>query len=47
MAIAKKIIEGHQGNILIKSKPGAGTEISVILPLTGPGKHEDMNREEE
>jgi two-component system sensor histidine kinase HydH len=35
MAIAKKIIEGHQGSINIKSIMGSGTEISVILPL-GP-----------
>lgn len=32
MAIAKKIIEGHQGEIQIESQPGTGTEVTVRLP---------------
>jgi two-component system sensor kinase FixL len=32
MAIAKKIIEGHQGKIHINSHPGKGTEITIELP---------------
>ncbi|HDH50238.1 MAG TPA: HAMP domain-containing histidine kinase [Nitrospirae bacterium] len=32
MAIAKKIIEGHQGRIYIKSQPGRGTEVIIELP---------------
>jgi signal transduction histidine kinase len=34
MAIAKKIIEEHEGKICIHSRPGAGTEIVVALPYT-------------
>ncbi|HUI45403.1 MAG TPA: HAMP domain-containing sensor histidine kinase [Nitrospirota bacterium] len=33
MPIAKKIIEGHQGEIHIRSKPGRGTEVVIELPL--------------
>lgn len=33
MAIAKKIIEEHQGNIHIHSKPGSGTDLTIKLPL--------------
>ncbi|MHC4321641.1 MAG: sensor histidine kinase [Planctomycetota bacterium] len=33
MAIAKKIIEGHQGSIHIDSREHAGTEIIIELPL--------------
>ncbi len=32
MPIAKKIIEGHQGKIHIKSQPGPGTEVIIELP---------------
>ena len=32
MPIAKKIIEGHKGKILIKSQPARGTEVIVSLP---------------
>ena len=32
MPIAKKIIEGHKGKILIDSKPGRGTKVGVYLP---------------
>ncbi len=32
MPIAKKIIEGHKGKILIDSKPGRGTKVGVSLP---------------
>jgi signal transduction histidine kinase len=33
MAIAKKIIEGHQGNIHIESRVGESTEVIIKLPL--------------
>ncbi len=33
MAIAKKIIEGHKGKIIINSQKQMGTEITVELPL--------------
>lgn len=32
MAIAKKIIDGHQGRINIKSQTGSGTEVEIELP---------------
>jgi signal transduction histidine kinase len=33
MPIAKKIIEGHRGEIHISSKPGEGTAVVIELPL--------------
>jgi two-component system sensor histidine kinase ArlS len=32
LAIAKIIILGHQGKIKVKSKPGAGSEFTILLP---------------
>jgi signal transduction histidine kinase len=32
MAIAKKVVEGHGGNIRINSQPGIGTEVMIELP---------------
>jgi len=32
MAIVKKIIDGHQGKIHIKSRPHLGTEVMIELP---------------
>lgn len=32
MAIAKQIIEGHQGKICTNSHPGKGMEIAIELP---------------
>lgn len=32
MAIAKKIIEGHKGEIQVKSRKGSGTEVIITLP---------------
>ena len=37
MAIAKKIIEEHEGEIAISSQLGRGTEITVALPCGPPG----------
>jgi signal transduction histidine kinase/ActR/RegA family two-component response regulator len=33
LAIAKKIVEKHNGDILVKSKPGEGSVFSVLLPV--------------
>jgi two-component system sensor histidine kinase VicK len=34
LSIAKQIIEAHNGEIVLKSKFGEGTEVSIILPYT-------------
>jgi signal transduction histidine kinase len=34
MAIAKKVIEAHGGEINIRSQPGQGTEVRIELPFT-------------
>ncbi len=36
MAIAKKIIEEHRGQIGVESEPGVGTKVSIRLPLSRP-----------
>jgi len=33
LAITKRIVEGHGGRITVASAPGAGTEISIALPI--------------
>ena len=33
MAIAKKIAELHNGDLVVKSQPGKGTAVTVRLPL--------------
>lgn len=38
MAIAKKIIEEHEGEIAITSERGVGTEMTVTLPKVLPDK---------
>ncbi len=37
MAVARKIIEEHQGMITVKSRPAVGTKIAVYLPLMHSG----------
>jgi signal transduction histidine kinase len=32
MTIARKIVEGHNGKIHVKSRPGLGTEVTIKLP---------------
>lgn len=39
MAIVKKILDGHHGKILIKSRQGFGTEVTISLP-----SHTSMNQ---
>ena len=38
LSIAKQIIEGHNGKILAKSKPGKGTTIIIELKRINLGK---------
>jgi signal transduction histidine kinase len=35
LAIAKRIIEAHQGQIWVESQPGAGARFSFVLPAAG------------
>lgn len=36
LAIARKVVERHGGRIAIDSRPGAGTAVSLALPVGGP-----------
>jgi signal transduction histidine kinase len=33
MAIVAKVVEAHRGKVRIRSQPGAGTTILLILPV--------------
>jgi signal transduction histidine kinase len=35
LAVAKKIIDAHQGSIKVKSEPGEGTTFIISLPVLG------------
>jgi two-component system sporulation sensor kinase A len=35
MPFAKRVIERHQGSILVVSRPGVGTEVEIKLPVAG------------
>jgi signal transduction histidine kinase len=35
LAIARKVVERHGGSIMIASQPGAGTVVTVVLPIGG------------
>ncbi|HPF40883.1 MAG TPA: ATP-binding protein [Phycisphaerae bacterium] len=37
LAVAKKIVDEHQGRITVKSVTGEGTLIRIVLPATPPG----------
>lgn len=37
LAIVYRIVEEHGGRIRVKSAPGAGTAITITLPIAGPG----------
>jgi two-component system, NtrC family, sensor histidine kinase HydH len=34
LALVRRIVEAHSGQIRARSKPGGGTTISVLLPLS-------------
>jgi len=38
LAIAKAIVEQHQGRIWVESKRGDGTTVSFTLPVAGVGE---------
>ncbi len=35
LSIAKKVVEGHKGEIGFRSQQGKGTEVTVTLPIGG------------
>ncbi len=40
MAVARKIVEEHEGRITLKSRLAAGTKITISFPLVSHGTHE-------
>ncbi|MBN2419674.1 MAG: HAMP domain-containing histidine kinase, partial [Deltaproteobacteria bacterium] len=38
LSLCFSIIESHEGRIEIKSKPGKGTEVKILIPVKGTGK---------
>lgn len=36
LSLARKYARAHGGDLSVKSRPGAGTEATVLLPVTGP-----------
>jgi signal transduction histidine kinase len=47
MAIVKKIVDGHDGKIQVKSQPGLGTEVMIELPYQPPMDLEIQKKEDE
>ena len=37
LAIARSIVEAHGGTISAESAPGAGTTMTIVLPISEPG----------
>jgi len=46
LAISQTIVAGHQGQILVSSRPGAGTVFTLILPLAEFAEQPDDEAEE-
>jgi signal transduction histidine kinase len=38
MAIVYRIVQDHRGEVKVDSQPGAGTTITVELPVAGGGR---------
>jgi signal transduction histidine kinase len=39
LSVARKVVERHGGRVDIASQPGAGTAVTILLPVAGPGGH--------
>jgi signal transduction histidine kinase len=37
LSVARKVVERHGGRVEIESQPGAGTAVTILLPVAGPG----------
>lgn len=40
MAVARKVVEAHRGSIEVHSRPGAGTEFEIAIPLSDAAREE-------
>jgi signal transduction histidine kinase len=38
LAICYQIVRDHDGEIRVDSEPGAGTTVTIELPVDGPGR---------
>jgi len=47
LAIARKIVLYHRGEITATSKPGEGTTFIVTLPVTHPQEHQTKGENNE
>ncbi len=41
LAVVSRIVESHEGNVYVESKPGRGTTFRVLLPIQGPSHREE------
>ncbi len=44
LSLVSRIVRAHEGTIAIDSIEGAGTTVSIHLPLAGPSAHEEEPR---
>ena len=41
LSIVLSIVEGHRGRVAVESAPGAGTAVTVLLPVQGPADEDE------
>jgi two-component system sensor kinase FixL len=46
LSICKRLVEAHGGTIEVKSRPGQGTTVSIVLPRSGAGEGGDAGSAE-